>query len=117
MTAEVWLCPEEAARACSRSISTIRRLLRSGAIPRARRRAPGEPWSPWEIPLSGLKEMGFGAESLESPQALNERIRVLEGQLVLAHAEKEVVESALSRLEALYERQQQLIDRLQEVSA
>lgn len=117
MTVEVWLCPEEAARASSKSISTIRRLLRSGTIPRARRRSPGQPWSPWEIPLSSLKEMGLCVEPLESPRALGERIRSLESQLLLAHAEKEVVASALSRLEALYECQQQLIDRLQEVSA
>ncbi len=117
MTAEVWLCPEEAARASSKSISTIRRLLRRGAIPRARRRSPGQPWSPWEIPLSSLREMRLCTEPLESPQVLNERIRALESQLELAHAEKGVVETAFTRLEALYERQQQLIDRLQEVPA
>ena len=116
MTAEVWLCPEEAARASSKSISTVRRLLRKGAIPGARRQSPGQPWSPWEIPLSGLKQIGLSAEPLDSPHALHERIRELESQLVLAHAEKEVVESALARLEALCERQQKLIDQLQEVS-
>ena len=77
MTTEVWLCPEEAARVSSKSITTIRRLLRTGSIPRARRRNPVQPWSPWQIPLSGLQEIGLGSEPLDRPQVLKEHIREL----------------------------------------
>ena len=117
MSTEVWLGPEDAALATNKSVSTIRRMLRTGVIPQSRRKAPGAPWSPWEIPLSALMQLGLCDGAPEDPRTLGGRIRELEAELALAKADKSHLESTLERLETLYERQQQLIDRLAKAGA
>ena len=117
MSTEVWLGPDEAASASNKSISTVRRLLRTGGIPGARRKVPGAPWSPWEIPLSSLVHLGLLDGPPEDPQTLANHVRELEAGLALAQADKSHLEATLARLETLYERQELLINRLEKASA
>jgi hypothetical protein len=116
MSTEVWLGPDEAASASNRSVSTVRRLLRTDSIPGARRKAPGAPWSPWEIPISSLVQLGLCDKLPDDPKALSRRIEDLEAALVLVEADKRHLASSLSRLETLYERQESLLNRLERVS-
>jgi len=116
MSTEVWLGPDEAASASNKSISTVRRLLRTGGIPGARRRAPGAPWSPWEIPVSSLVQLGLCDGLPDDPQMLSRRIHDLEAELALVEADKSHLESTLARLETLYERQELLLNRLEKAS-
>ena len=111
MGAETWLTPAEAAMCCGVDISTIRRRLRKGDLPGARRQAPGELWCTWEIPLSQLVELGMCRPAAATPQAMASRISALEADLAAERAKVSDLHESLVRMEALYERQQQLLDR------
>ncbi len=116
MSTEVWLGPDEAAAASNKSISTIRRMLRAGSIPGARKKAPAAPWSTWEIPVSSLMHLGLCDGLPDDPQTLSKRIRDLEAELALVEADKSHLEATLARLESLYERQELLLNRLEKAS-
>ena len=111
MGAETWLTPSEAAVACGVDVSTIRRRLRRSELPHARRRAPGESWCTWEIPLSSLVELGMCTSDSASPRVMAGRVHEVEAELAAARPRLEDLQAALDRMETLYERQQQLLDR------
>ena len=111
MAVGTWLTPSEAAVARGVNVSTVRRRLRRPELPHARRRAPGESWCTWEIPLSSLVELGMCTPDSASPREMAGRVHEVEAELAAARTRLEDLQAALDRMETLYERQQQLLDR------
>jgi prefoldin subunit 5 len=66
--------------------------------------------------MSSLLQLGLCEKLPDDPKMLSRRIQDLEAELVLVEADKSHLESTLARLEALYERQELLLNRLERAS-
>lgn len=112
---QAWVSPQQAAQICGVEISTIRRRLRSNAIPGAQR-AGRDPWDPWRIPITGLIAAGLcepgSGEKLTAHDTLTHQAQRLENEIEHANERIKELETTIGRLEALIERQEKMIDQL-----
>ena len=96
---------EAAARLCGVSDETIRRRLRAGRLPGARR--VGGPASEWRIPIGDLVEAGFEIGATPSQEverdivALQRNVEVLQQRLEERDAHLAALRSHISDLRAL----------------
>lgn len=110
--AETWFTPASAAQACGVDVATIRRRLRTGQIPGARRTGP-QSWDPWEIPLSGLVAAGLctNATANDAPTASPPADPPV-GELSAARHRIAELEALVASLEAICDQQRRLLDRM-----
>jgi hypothetical protein len=110
---ETFLTIRQAADVCQVSIDTIRRRLRTNAIPGAERSGPNET-DGWLIPIAGLRAAGFKPDQAHRADR-DGAVNALREERTLLRAQLDAEKRRGNALEAIIERQDREIARLERI--